>query len=74
MMFQMATSYQLPSDGSIPDSLDELQGTDLTFDEPAYALYAGKQGDYHSEVLRIAYSSLTTPPTIIDQNLGTGNR
>jgi hypothetical protein len=33
---------------------------------------AGLSGDFESEVLRLAYSSLTTPPSIYDQHLPTG--
>ena len=69
---QMAVAYKLPSDGSPPDSLSN--GTELKFDEPAYALQAGQEGDWESEVLRVVYSSLTTPNTVIDQSLATGNR
>ena len=73
-MMQMATIYKLPGDSSIPEPFDSLQGSDLTFDEPAYALSAGQQGDYDSPVLRVVYSSLTTPRTVMDQHMGTGKR
>ena len=70
----MATVYQLPGDSSTPDTFENLPQSDLTFDEPAYALSAGEQGDFNSPVLRVVYSSLTTPRTVIDQHMGTGDR
>lgn len=71
---QMAVAYALPSGGGggAPDSLSK--GSEITFDEPAYALRAGEQGDFDSEVLQLVYSSLTTPRTVIAQNLATGKR
>jgi hypothetical protein len=74
LLSQMATTFELPEDGTAPVSLEELNARDLTFDEPAFALSAGEQGDYDSQVLRITYSSLTTPRTVIDEHMGTGNR
>ena len=71
---QMATVYQLPEASSIPDSFDGLAQSDMTFDEPAYALSPGEQGDFDSPVLRVLYSSLTTPRTVIDQHMTTGER
>jgi len=47
----MATTFELPSDGSAPTSLEN--GKDLTFDEPCFALSAGELGDYDSEVKHI---------------------
>jgi protease II len=38
----------------------------------AAAAAAGLTGDFESEVLRLSYSSLTTPPSIYDQHLPTG--
>lgn len=68
----MAVSYKLPGGGARPDSLSN--GAEVKFEEPAYALRAGDQGDFDSEVLRLVYSSLTTPRTVIDQHLATGDR
>jgi hypothetical protein len=32
----------------------------------------GLTGDFESEVLRLSYSSLTTPPSVYDQHMATG--
>lgn len=37
-------------------------------------LIAGSQGDFDSPVLRLSYTSLTTPSTTMDHNLATHNR
>ena len=68
----MAVAYHLPAAGKAPESLEH--GSEVRFDEAAYTLRGGEQGDFDSEVLRLVYSSLTTPPTVIDQHLGTGKR
>lgn len=50
-------------------------GVDLTFDdEPAYSIWAGAQSDFDSPVLRVVYTSLTTPSSTIDFSLETGTR
>lgn len=69
---QCCTVYRLPADGSAPTALAD--GTRLAFDEPAYELHAGAQGDFDSPVLRLVYSSLTTPLSTLDHNMATGNR
>jgi hypothetical protein len=35
---------------------------------------AGSQGDFDSSILRLSYTSLTTPSTTMDHNLATHNR
>jgi hypothetical protein len=37
-------------------------------------LCAGLQGDFDSPILRLSYTSLTTPSTTMDHNLATHNR
>lgn len=69
---QTAQSFELPRDSSALSSLEN--GSTIRFEEAVYALRAGEQGDYDSEVLRVVYSSLTTPSTTIDQHLGTQKR
>ena len=49
-------------------------GEDIRFEEPAYSMGAGAQGDYSSPVLRLRYSSLSTPASTIDYNMQTGRR
>lgn len=71
---QTVTIYKLPEGAGVPDSLDSLEHSDVIFDEPVYTLSTGSQGDFDSPVLRLVYSSLTTPHTTIDQHMDTGNR
>ena len=49
-------------------------GEDIKFEEPAYSMGAGSQGDFDSPVLRLRYSSLSTPSSTIDYNMQTGQR
>ena len=56
----------------MPSALGE--GDPISFQEPAYELSAGGQGDFDSPVLRVHYTSLTTPDTVIDYNMATGKR
>ena len=49
-------------------------GEDIRFEEPAYSMGAGAQGDFDSPVLRLRYSSLSTPASTIDFNMQTGQR
>ncbi len=43
-------------------------------DEPAYATYLGTNVDQHSDVLRYEYTSMTTPRSVYEVNLATGER
>lgn len=53
----------------------ELKGGDkIEFDEAAYEMGPGAQGDFDSPVLRLRYSSLSTPSSTIDYNMQTGQR
>jgi len=49
-------------------------GEQVQFPEAAYSLGPGSQGDFDSPVLRIGYTSLTTPTSTIDLNMRTGKR
>lgn len=49
-------------------------GREIKFEEAAYEMGAGAQGDYGSPVLRLRYSSLATPSSTIDYNMETGQR
>ncbi len=65
--------YELPAGGAAPrEALSG--GRRVPVREEAYALGPGEQGDSDSDVLRLGYSSLTTPPTTIDYNMATGNQ
>lgn len=66
---QCATIFKRGSTWSLAD------GQDLSFDdEPAYSIWAGSQADFSSPILRLVYTSLTTPSSTIDFNLETGSR
>ncbi|GAB4817223.1 hypothetical protein N2152v2_004269 [Parachlorella kessleri] len=69
---QQAVIFRLPAWRSMPSTLGE--GDPISFKEPAYELSAGGQGDFDSPVLRVHYTSLTTPDTVIDYNMATGKR
>lgn len=69
---QQAVVYPLPPDLAPPDALEG--GQPIAFDEPAYELSCGDGGDFSSPVLRFHYTSLTTPDTVIDYNMATGQR
>lgn len=56
----------------MPHSLDKLE--QIRFPEAAYSLGPGEQGDHESPVLRLSYTSLTTPSSVIDVNMKTGKR
>jgi oligopeptidase B len=43
----------------------------LAFDEPAYTANLGYTPNYNSEVVRFNYTSLTTPSSVYDYNMGT---
>ncbi|KAI3426332.1 hypothetical protein D9Q98_008705 [Chlorella vulgaris] len=69
---QQAVVYTLPGDGSMPTQLGE--GKPIQFEEPAYELSCGAQGDFGSPVLRMHYCSLRSPDQTIDFNMATGAR
>lgn len=50
------------------------QGEEIQFEEPAYSLSAYLTGDFDSPILRMSYTSLTTPSTVIDLHMATGKR
>jgi oligopeptidase B len=43
----------------------------LAFDEPAYSANLSFTPDYNSDVVRFSYTSLTTPASVYDYNMGT---
>ena len=67
---QAATVYKL--EPGMPREL--AGGQDIYFEEPAYSMGAGAQGDFDSPVLRLRYSSLSTPSSTIDYNMRTSQR
>ncbi|MFO7653778.1 MAG: S9 family peptidase [Candidatus Krumholzibacteriia bacterium] len=48
--------------------------TEVPFDDPTYAVFTTDNHDEDAPVLRYAYTSLTTPQTIYDHDLETGER
>jgi oligopeptidase B len=50
---------------------DEYQ---IEFDEPAYTIAATDNPEFDTQVLRYTYSSLTTPRSVYDHDLGTRKR
>lgn len=46
----------------------------LDFGEPAYTAYTSGNPEYNSTTLRYAYTSLTTPNSVYDYNLATGEK
>ena len=69
---QEATIFKLPPQLGMPQNLGS--GEQIQFPEAAYSLDPGSQGDFESPVLRVSYTSLTTPASTIDINMKTGKR
>ena len=46
----------------------------LQFDEQAYTVYAGANPEFDTEKLRIGYTSMTTPNSVIEVDMNTGAR
>ncbi|KAL4433270.1 hypothetical protein ABPG77_003318 [Micractinium sp. CCAP 211/92] len=69
---QQAVIYKLPPGGAMPTEL--VGGEPIKFDEPAYELSCGSQGDFDSPVLRMHYCSLKSPDQTLDFNMATGAR
>ena len=49
-------------------------GHKIKFEEAAFEMGPGAQGDFDSPVLRLRYSSLATPSSTIDYDMQTGHR
>lgn len=60
---QQAVVHKLPSDGAPVPANSLSAGEQIQFDEPAYELGPGSQGEFESPLLRFHYTSLTTPNT-----------
>jgi len=48
--------------------------TYLPFDEPAYQASVGQNAEYNSEILRYNYTSLTTPSSVYDFSMRSGEK
>lgn len=69
---QRAVVYSLEDD--VVDTIKPSAGKEIEFDEPTYELHNGAQGDFDSHWLRYLYTSFTTPTTVVDYNMKTGER
>ncbi|KAB7624292.1 S9 family peptidase [Alkalilimnicola sp. S0819] len=50
------------------------QSHDIAFDEPVYATHGAENPNYHSRVLRFAYTSLVSPRRIYDYDMSSRER
>ena len=48
--------------------------TQLTFPEPSYSFYGGNNPEFNTTKFRFSYSSMTTPSSVFDYDLKTGER
>jgi oligopeptidase B len=72
---QQAIVYDLRGQEPVdPESFDQAAGKAIEFDEPTFELHSGAQGDFDSPWLRYVYTSFTTPATVVDYNMKTGER
>ena len=55
---------------SAPDALTEVRY--VQFPEPAYYVELESNPEYDTSILRFRYSSLITPPSVVDYHMGTG--
>lgn len=69
---QQAVVYTL--NGSRVKKLSPKYGKEIEFDEPTYELHNGAQGDFDSTRLRYIYTSFTSPTTVVDYNMETGEK
>lgn len=60
--------YPLSSGNVNPTNFVASNGYEIEFDEPAYELHNGAQGEFDSPYLRYIYTSFTTPSTVVDYN------
>jgi oligopeptidase B len=54
--------------------VDLTTGHKLVFDEAAYVINLASQGDFDSDILKLVYSSLSTPDTWLAHNMKTNRR
>ena len=69
---QQAIVYDLKQGTIGVDALNA--GKEIEFNEPTYELHGGAQGDFDSPWLRYIYTSFTTPATVVDYNMNTGEK
>jgi len=54
--------------------VDDDSGHVIEFDESAHDVWVDDNREYGSRVLRLGYTSMTTPESIFDYDMGTGDR
>src|SRR5690606_14478001 len=55
-------------------SWDNSNSYYLTFDNETYTAYVSTNPEFDTEILRYGYNSLTTPSSVIDFNMRTGEK
>tara|TARA_R110002096_G_scaffold436096_2_gene667446 strand:+ start:21421 stop:23571 length:2151 start_codon:yes stop_codon:yes gene_type:complete len=55
-------------------SLSSEESMDLKFDDPVFSAYISSNPEVDSDVVRLSYSSLTTPSSVYEYNLASGER
>jgi oligopeptidase B len=55
-------------------SYDGGSSATVAFPEPAYGVFPGTNPEFDTDVVRFTYSSLTTPPSVYDHHVVTGER
>lgn len=53
---------------------DGTKDEHLKFDEEAYSVYASVNPEFDTDILRIGYTSMTTPSSVFDVNMNTDER
>ncbi|MDQ3101276.1 MAG: prolyl oligopeptidase family serine peptidase, partial [Bacteroidota bacterium] len=54
--------------------LSDMNEHDIKFDDPAYVCYTGTNPEWDTDKLRYGYTSLTTPSSVLEYDLNTGER
>ena len=52
----------------------EMTALPITFEDSVYTAYTGSNPEFDTHILRLVYSSLKTPKTVVDYNMLTGER
>jgi oligopeptidase B len=71
---QQAVVYELGNGRVNAGPFKSKSGKAISFDEPTYELHTGAQGEFDSTFLRYIYTSFTTPTTVVDYNMKTGEK
>ncbi|MEE2756149.1 MAG: S9 family peptidase [Myxococcota bacterium] len=52
----------------------DKQSATLLFEDPVHVVYTASNPEFETDVLRLSYSSLTTPTSVYEHNMETGSR